>query len=240
MTPPPPGPPPEPPPFVHLGPGTLGAALRALPAADVGAFTASWDDLPPDAHLGAAQPYRFRRYGSFRLRAGHLERLPHAPFVQHGAGRLFAPLTGPVAEGAVLRVLVLALRARLPGPRAGIDTCGVHQIRVTATPGAMGHPAPEGVHQDGHAYVAQVLIRRQHVRGAESRLYDLGERPVHRALLSAPLEAIVLDDRRVRHDVSPLRAAPGAARGVRDMLLVDFFPAPGPTSGNSFTPITGT
>ncbi|MCC3767711.1 2OG-Fe dioxygenase family protein, partial [Streptomyces sp. UNOC14_S4] len=240
--------------FLHFGPETLGTALRAVPAGEVAAFRASWDDLPPDTHLGTDRPYRFRRYGSFRVHGSRLERLPHAAFFQHGTGRLFAPLTASVAEGAVLRALVLALRELLPGPREGIDTCGVHQIRVTATADAEGHPAPEGMHRDGHAYVAQVLIRRQDVLGAESSLHAPGDaaggadgdadgaRVLHRALLSAPLETIVLDDRRVLHGVSPLRPAPGAARGIRDMLLVDFFSAAESEShsGDSFTPITGT
>ncbi|MBT2383952.1 2OG-Fe dioxygenase family protein [Streptomyces sp. ISL-11] len=235
---------PEPPPFAHFGPGPLTAALAGMPAARVEEFTASWDDLPADAHLGTDTPYRFRRYGSFRLRGDRLERLPHAAFFQDrsvnrvngGVNRLFAPLREPVAAGEPLRAVVLALRDRLPGPSTGIDTCGVHQIRVTATVGAEGHPAPEGVHQDGHSYVAQVLIRRRDVRGAESCLYDLRRRPVHRALLTAPLETIVLDDRRVLHGVSPVRPAPGATSGVRDMLLVDFFagaeesPEAGPTA----------
>ncbi|MEU3751603.1 2OG-Fe dioxygenase family protein [Streptomyces olivoreticuli] len=242
---------PERPPFAHFGPEVLTAALDGHPADTFAQFTASWDNLPADAHLGTDRPYRFRRYASFRIHGDRLERLPHAAFFQDrsvnrvhgGVDRLFAPLADAVATGAALHAIVRALHERLPGPRAGIDTCGVHQIRVTATVRAEGHPAPEGVHRDGHAYVAQVLIRRRDVRGAESCLYDLQERPVHRALLTAPLETIVLDDRRVLHGVSPVRPAPGAGSGVRDMLLVDFFPgtqgAQG-TQGDSFTPITET
>lgn len=218
------------PPFVHFGPGPLTEALAGAPEAEVTEFLASWGDLPGDAHLGTEKPYRFRRYGKFRLRSRRLEQLPHTPFFQEasvnrvngGVARLFAPLHQSVATGEPLRRVVLALRDRLPGPRAGIDTCGVHQIRVVATVNAEGHPAPEGVHRDGHCYVAQVLIRRQDVRGAESCLYDPERRPVHRAVLTAPLETIILDDRRVLHGVSPVRPASGAATGVRDMLLVDF------------------
>ncbi|MCD9141018.1 2OG-Fe dioxygenase family protein [Streptomyces albireticuli] len=219
------------PPFVHFGPGPLTDALAGVPEGDVAGFLASWEDLPADAHLGTDTPYRFRRYGKFRLRPRGLEQLPHTAFFQDasvnrvngGVERLFAPLCPAVAAGEPLRRVVLALGERLPGPRAGIDTCGVHQIRVVATVNAEGHPAPEGVHRDGHCYVAQVLIRRQDVRGAESCLYDPERRPVHRAVLTAPLETIVLDDRRVLHGVSPVRPAPGAGTGIRDMLLVDFF-----------------
>ncbi|GHG52535.1 2OG-Fe dioxygenase family protein [Streptomyces griseocarneus] len=225
--------PPAPPPFVHHGPGLLTEALAPIPAQAVAAFTESWDDLPADAHLGSATPYRFRRYGRFRIAGDDLERLPHVAFFQDravnkvngGVPRMFAPLDDAVAGGPVLSAVVRTLREHLPGPRTGTGLCGVHQIRVTATDTTDGHPAPEGVHRDGHSYVAQVLIRREDVRGAESCLYDLDRRPVYRASLSAPLETIVLDDRRVLHDVSPMRPAPGARRGVRDMLLVDFFPA---------------
>ncbi|MFI9723036.1 2OG-Fe dioxygenase family protein [Streptomyces sp. NPDC052396] len=222
----------ERPAFAHVDAGVLTAALARLPTAEVAAFTASWEQLPADAHLDAPEPYRFRRYSRFRIRPGGLEPLPHRPFFQDrgvnrvhgGVDRLFAPLDAGPASGAVLRTVVRTLLDRLPGPRAGIDTCGVHQIRVVATSDAVGHPAPEGVHQDGHSYVAQVLIGRRDVRGAESTLYDLRRTPLHRAVLERPWESIVLDDRRVLHGVTPVRPAPGVRRGVRDMLLVDFFP----------------
>ncbi|MEV6778644.1 2OG-Fe dioxygenase family protein [Streptomyces syringium] len=219
-------------PFVQFGPDLLTTALAELPEDGVAEFTDSWHDLPADAHLGTDTPYRFRRYGSFRLLPDRLEKLPHTAFFQDrtvnkvngGVDRLFAPLDDSVASGAALRTVVRTLFDRLPGPRTGIDTCGVHQIRVTATEDAEGHPAPEGVHQDGHSYVAQVLIRREDIEGAESSLYDLDRRRIHHAVLTTPLETIVLDDRRVLHGVSPVRPAPGARTGVRDMLLVDFFP----------------
>ncbi|MFI8941737.1 2OG-Fe dioxygenase family protein [Streptomyces syringium] len=219
-------------PFMQFGPDLLTTALAELPEDGVAEFTDSWHDLPADAHLGTDTPYRFRRYGSFRLLPDRLEKLPHTAFFQDrtvnkvngGVDRLFAPLDDSVASGAALRTVVRTLFDRLPGPRTGIDTCGVHQIRVTATEDAEGHPAPEGVHQDGHSYVAQVLIRREDIEGAESTLYDLDRRRIHHAVLTTPLETIVLDDRRVLHGVSPVRPAPGARTGVRDMLLVDFFP----------------
>ncbi|MCA6096052.1 2OG-Fe dioxygenase family protein [Streptomyces sp. SCA3-4] len=226
------------PPFVHHTPVLLTSALAGIPRGSVTRFTESWNDLPADPHLtagphpgAATAPYRFRRYGRFRILGDRLERLPHAAFFQErsvnsvngGVDRMFAPLHDAVADGPALHTVVRTLWDRLPGPRTGIDTCGVHQIRITATAGAEGHPTPEGIHRDGHCYVAQVLIRRENVRGAESCLYDLRRRPLHRTVLTAPLETIVLDDRRVLHGVSPLRPAPQARTGLRDMLLVDFF-----------------
>ncbi|WP_395293672.1 2OG-Fe dioxygenase family protein [Kitasatospora hibisci] len=222
---------PETAPFAHFPSDVLRGALDGVPPQALESFLDSWNDLPADEYLGTERPYRFRRYGRFRLLDEGLEPLPHGTFLQDrtvnsfvgGVPRLFAPLHDTVAAGPALRAVVQAFRDRLPGPRHTVDTCGVHQIRVVALPDAEGDPAPEGIHQDGHSYVAQVLIRREGVEGAQSRLYDLDRREIHRALLSDPLESIVLDDRRVLHDVSPITAARGAAVGVRDMLLVDFF-----------------
>lgn len=219
-------------PFVQFGTGLLTAALERLPEKSVAEFTESWRDLPADAHLGASRPYRFRRYSRFRILADRLELLPHAAFFQEetvnavhgGVDRMFAPLRGSIASSAALHTVVRTLRDRLPGPRAGIDSCGIHQIRVIATPDAEGHPAPEGIHRDGHCYVAQVLIGREGVEGAESSLYDLERNPVHKALLTGQWETIVLDDRRVLHGVTPIRPASGVREGIRDMMLIDYFP----------------
>ncbi|MEU8887908.1 2OG-Fe dioxygenase family protein [Streptomyces sp. NPDC048442] len=223
-------------PFVQLGPEVLTAALETVPVGAVKEFTDSWNDLPADEHLPTDVPYRFRRYGTFRLVGERWERLPHTAFFQGtnvnsvngGVDRMFAPLDDSVATGPALHAVVTALRERLPGSGAGIDTCGVHQIRVTATAGAEGNPAPEGVHRDGHHYVGQVLIRREDVQGAESCLYDLQHRPIHTTVLTEPFAAIVLDDRRVLHGVTPFAPSPGTRVGVRDTLLVDFFPRTAP------------
>ncbi|MFE9019891.1 2OG-Fe dioxygenase family protein [Streptomyces sp. NPDC007808] len=229
-------------PFVHLPPAFIEEALDAVPREAAQRFTDSWNDLPADPYLGTDTPYRYRRYDAFRFVGTDLERLPQRPFVQDravnrlvgGVPRTFGTLHPAVAEGPALRAVVQAFRGLLPAAeRDASDTCGIHQIRVVARSDAAGDPAPEGIHQDGHHYVGQVLIRRQDVLGAESRLYDLDRRQIHQARLTEPFESILLDDRRVFHDVSPVTASPGAGTGVRDMLLVDFFPGTELTKGTS-------
>ena len=224
--------------FVRHGPELLRRALAGCADTEVTAFLASWDGLEPDAYLHDGGAYRRRRLSTFRVVDGRLHRLPHTPFFQStevnrangGVLRMFAPLDGPVATGEPLRALVLALLDQLP---AGFDRsaagCGVHQIRITATRDEQGQPTPEGMHRDGHHYVAQVLIRRSDVVGAESTLYDADGSLAHRTLLVEPFECIVLDDRRMLHSVSPITVAPDREVGVRDMMLVDFFPLPAPT-----------
>lgn len=72
-----------------------------------------------------------------------------------------------MAAGGVLHTLIRFFAERVPGDLDPATTgVGVHQIRITATRDAKGLPAPEGVHEDGHHYVAQVLMRRTDVQGA--------------------------------------------------------------------------
>ncbi|WP_235091954.1 MULTISPECIES: 2OG-Fe dioxygenase family protein [Streptomyces] len=227
--------------FVHHRPDLIRAALDGIPSDAVSHFASSWNALPADAYVKAERPYRFRRYGKFHLSEDGPQQVSHGPFLQAktvnklsgGVPRHFAPLDDAVATSLALRAIVGALHDQLPGPHQDINACGIHQIRVTAVPGAEGDPAPEGMHQDGHRFVGQVLVRRDGVHGAQSRIYDLDRRLVYQSQLTAPWESIILDDRRVLHDASPVGVAAGADLAVRDMLLVDFFadpalPAPSP------------
>lgn len=219
-------------PFVHLPAAVLDNVVRNDP--DRTTFIRSWDRLPVDQHLRDKGRYRRRRYSRFRAIGCELIAQPHNSFFQTadvnavngGAPRLFAPIEPAVAGSATLRRIVLALQDRLPGASDPAElACGVHQIRITASTSTSGSPTPEGIHRDGHHFVGQVLIHRGAISGGESRIYDLEKSPIYRTTLRSPLEAIVIDDRRVLHSVEPIRAVSDTSSAVRDMLLVDFFSA---------------
>ncbi|MFJ8387839.1 2OG-Fe dioxygenase family protein [Streptomyces sp. NPDC094438] len=89
---------------------------------------------------------------------------------------------------------------------------------------AEGLPAPEGIHEDSHHFVAQVLMRRENVEGGVFRLYDRAKAPLYGTLLTEPFETVIIDDRRVFHGVSAVEVSRDMPVGVRDMMLVDFFP----------------
>ncbi|MFD4543750.1 2OG-Fe dioxygenase family protein [Streptomyces bauhiniae] len=220
-------------PFLHSSPALLVEALADCPPHAIKEFIGSWEDLPVDAYLKGGASYRQRRYGRFRLANQQL--VPAGPTVFEqsaevnalfgGVERHFEPIVGAVASSAVLRNIVLTFLDNLPGEidlaTAGI---GVHQIRVIAGRDESSMPAPEGVHEDGHDFVAQVLINREGVVGGESQLYDRDKQPIFRTTLLEPFESIVIADRRVFHGVSAITPAEDAHRGVRDMMLIDFFP----------------
>ncbi|UQA93718.1 2OG-Fe dioxygenase family protein [Streptomyces halobius] len=203
-------------------------------------FLESWENLPVDAYMKDGADYRRRRYGSFHFSDGELVADPPGAFHQteqinslHGGiDRHFPPLTESTLEAGVLQSLIRFFMKRLPGEfdptTSGV---GVHQIRITATRDAKGLPAPEGVHEDGHHYVAQVLMRRTDVDGGESQLFDRDHQPLYRTTLLDEFEAVVIDDRRVFHGVSAIRPAAGVRQGVRDMLLIDYFPLQGRDAG---------
>jgi hypothetical protein len=97
---------------------------------------------------------------------------------------------------------------------------GLHLIRVLADGGQGVAPAPEGRHSDGHAWIAMHLMGRHHCTGGTSSVYRSGEDvPFLVTTMHQTMDTVVVDDRRVEHEVSPILAAgPG---GRRDILLVD-------------------
>ncbi|MDB5820554.1 MAG: hypothetical protein JWQ11_4194 [Rhizobacter sp.] len=94
-----------------------------------------------------------------------------------------------------------------------------HQFRID-TAGGVGRPTPEGAHRDGVDFVAVVLIARHAIRGGETRVFEIdGERGV-RFTLSEPWSVLLLDDRRVIHESTPVQ--PDHAPGHRDTLVVTY------------------
>lgn len=220
-------------PYVHLSATEVLESLAEYDETEIKQLRQSWDGLPVDRFMSDGASYRRRRYSEFRLTDEGLVRAPHGAFRQslavnplHGdVAREFEPVEQEVADSPLLTALVRTLLARLPGSfDVATGGIGIHQIRILASRDAEGLPAPEGIHEDGHHFVAQVLMRRESVEGGVSQLYDRDRAPLFRTLLTEPFETVIIDDRRVFHGVSAVEVADGTPVGVRDMMLVDFFP----------------
>jgi hypothetical protein len=226
-----------------------GADLRGkLRGADpdgqaLAALRAAWDELPRDEHLADRGTWRQRRYGRLlatpEAGAGatgaggrhRLSALPDEAFQQaaeliplyQGKARRFAPVRpGTLASPALLALvghdLDLVTRVEGGGPRRAV--VGLHLIRVLADGGRGVAPAPEGRHSDGHAWIAMHQIGRHDCTGGTSSVYRPGEdSPFLVTTMQEALDTVVVDDRRVEHEVSPIRAA--GRGGRRDILLVD-------------------
>ncbi len=204
----------------------LGDAAAALPD-----FIASWERLETDAFMRDGGRYRRRRIANFAALPGvpgHLrgEHRPHFQEVVHntlngGHDRWFAPIEDGVgANAAMVGLLDLgrALADRVAGPQPWFVEA--HQFRIEAAPGAPGLPTPEGVHQDGVDLVIIAMIRRTNLEGGETLVEDLAGRELARFTLRQALDTAILDDRRVRHGVTPVRPEDDALPSARDVLVL--------------------
>lgn len=228
--------------YAHLSPELLDPERSGCTQRQVEEFVGSWNALPRDPYTvntGAAS--RERRYSRFTVLEQGIRALPPAPFVQSnevnpifgGIERRFAAVDPAIAASPVLFGLIRAVSRCLPAPPDEIArlNVGIHQIRIRASVTADGLPTPEGIHQDGHRFVAQVLVGRNAVDGGRSSFYDDGA-TVYQTYLTQPFECLLVDDRRLYHGVSAIRPA-GAELGWRDMLLLDFPENPAPQASTS-------
>lgn len=214
-------------------PGAAMAALLGPDATDAAldAFAASWERLETDAFMADGGRYRRRRHANFTARAGvpgHARgaHRPHFQEVVHnslngGVERWFAPVEDGVGECAPLRALLDLGRgladALYPGQEWFAEA---HQFRIEAAAGAPGFPTPEGVHHDGVDVVLIAMLARRNLEGGETVVADAAGAQLARFVLTDRLDTALLDDRRVRHGVSPVRPADPVMPSCRDVLVL--------------------
>jgi hypothetical protein len=198
-----------------------------------------WDHLEVDRYLEAGAKFRLRRYGRFWWSPADdaLTALPHEPYFQPedenpyagGIVRDFAPLLPGTVDNPFVHALVRTTFACLPVAGERRDAAWevrIHQIRIMAIPGVPGLPVPEGIHQDGTDFLTLHVVRRHNIAGGDSTLYDLDRKPIYQYTLREPLDAVILEDPRLMHGVTPVHSADGRHPGTRDLLGIDFLCRP--------------
>lgn len=199
-------------------------------------FAESYGGLELDEHMGDGGRYRLRRYAAFAARsAGEApRRLPHRPHYQMlahnrlngGTDRWFAPVLPEIADGrlvqAVLSTGLTMAEALEPPPRGDHWDIELHQFRILGRPGQPGLPTPEGLHRDGVDFVFIMLVGRENVTGGRTVVEDEQGHRLAEASLEAPGEAFLLDDRKVRHGVTPILPQAAGQPAWRDVLVVTF------------------
>jgi hypothetical protein len=137
-----------------------------------------------------------------------------------GLERWFEPIAAEVATTPVWQKLlrsVGSLFAQLrPVERWFIEA---HQFRIDTANG-IGRPTPEGAHRDGVDFVALVLVKRENVRGVETRVFDVNGSSGVRFTMHDPWSVLLMDDARVIHETTPIQ--PDRGEGVRDTLVVTY------------------
>jgi len=199
-----------------------------------------WSDLELDCHLKNGATFRRRRYGRYFWSPtdNSLLPLPQEPYFQPedqngyagGIPRAFAPLRPSSVRNPFLMALVRCTFDQLPlddKRRRQVWEVRVHQIRIVATRGQPGEPAPEGIHQDGTDFLTLHLVRRENVCGAETTIYNLNRRPLFQYTMNEVMDSFILEDPRILHGVTAVYPADGCSLAIRDLLGIDFICSPG-------------
>ncbi|HTM33560.1 MAG TPA: 2OG-Fe dioxygenase family protein [Vicinamibacterales bacterium] len=197
---------------------------------DAGDFADSWNDLPLDEYMADGGRYRRRRHAVFAAAGDELVRQPHQPHYQSlrdnplngGVARWFAPVRDDIADGPSLRSAIRVLTTIADGRRGKASPwrVEVHQFRIESRAGEAGQPTPEGMHRDGVDFVLAMLIARFNVAEGVSTISNPDGTALVRVQLAEQFDSMVLDDARVRHGVSPIRALDPASPAFRDVLVV--------------------
>ncbi len=189
-----------------------------------------WEHLPRDVYLRDGGRYRHRRHGCFvhDLASGRVEQAAHRAHWQptdynalHGGmERWFEPIEPAVVANPVWRRLLVSLGETFAGVRK-VDRWFIeaHQFRIDTAEG-IGRPTPEGAHRDGVDYVAVMLVKRVHVRGGETRVFEAQDIAGVRFTMSDPWTTLLLDDARMIHETTPIQ--PDGEGGVRDTLVLTY------------------
>jgi hypothetical protein len=205
------------------------AALRALlpaSAEELDALLPFWERLPPDAHLKDGGRYRRRRHACCTIDGEEITPVPHRAHWQPveynalhgGTERWFEPI-----EPAMLALPVwprlLGLLARCADSLHGARRwhVEVHPFRIDTTDG-IGRPTPEGAHRDGVDLVAVLLVARHQIRGGETRVFEADGPRGLRFTMQQPWTLLLLDDRRVIHESTPIQ--PDRDDAHRDTLVL--------------------
>ena len=217
--------------YLHL-PAPALQRIVGWSAEDWRDFAGSWDRLGEDRYMADGGRYRRRRHASFEAWGGDLVRKAHQPHFQSrdynplngDVQRWFDAVEGDVAQGPVLREIFRCLTplfARLDG--RAVDAAWhseMHQFRIETSPAEIGRPTPEGLHRDGVDWVLVMLIARENVDEGVTEIGGADGHAIGRFTLREPGDAVLLDDRRIRHGVTPIRAVLADRPAWRDALVV--------------------
>ena len=203
----------------------------------------SFNNLPETDH--ADGKYRLRRYSVIELRTtfwnakeeAEITRLQSRDFLQSenlnrhqgGMARKFNDLEDSTIDSAGFKEICLKFK------RANDFVCGqeieVHQMRVKTLydkdnltkngPWVVTPVSPEGVHQDGCSHIAMIGISRCNITGGNLMAFDPNNKD--EPILSKPLSAgdmVMLDDSKLFHDASPIRAIKRRDVGYLDAFVL--------------------
>jgi len=188
------------------------------------AFEPFFSNLPLDPYIQGE--FRRRRFSRFQGGPENLTRLEHKYFEQSsavnrlagGIRRDFPELEEELCQLPEFLSLVTRF-VDFSKIEPETTEIGIHQIRIVASPGEIGEPAPEGIHQDGFDFVGIFCISRQSLSGAETHLHEDPNQPPIFAKELHPGEFVLVNDRRLYHFTTGMKAV-DTVEGTRDVFVM--------------------
>lgn len=189
----------------------------------------TWSQLPQDNYLRDAGTYRYRRYIVLKVVDNKPLVLPYEAHYQTssynrlngGFSRNFAAFSLSVLNNPVFQQILDWNIAMISRPDAQTWKVQCHQFRITGDEKQEGRPTPEGVHQDGAEYVFIMLVKRHNIKGGVTRLYR-DRKTVFEDILKHPGDAVLLNDQKLFHSVSPIHPLRKGELAYRDVLVMTF------------------
>jgi hypothetical protein len=138
--------------------------------------------------------------------------------------RWFEPVLPPVADSGSLRAILEFGRAFFTdlAPAVMAWQIELHQFRIEAHAGEPGEPTPEGVHRDGVDYVLVLLVDRHNIAQGTTTIHAEDGHELGHFTLTAPMDAALVDDRRVFHGVTAVVPLDPTRTAHRDVLVLTF------------------
>ncbi|MCW7556015.1 2OG-Fe dioxygenase family protein [Endozoicomonas gorgoniicola] len=187
----------------------------------------SFSQLGADNYLRSNYTYRYRAYDVAEYINGQLNWMAGSEFYQSknlndyagGLNRTFDPLSSKSKNHINDIATQLIKNESIP---EGNYKIGCHQIRTVAEEGTVGYPAPEGFHQDGFDYLAIYCVALENINGAASLIKPVGDDKKIYEYNLLPEEIMVLDDREVKHFVTPFTTKLPNQTAIRDVFVITF------------------
>ncbi|MEJ5022990.1 2OG-Fe dioxygenase family protein [Ochrobactrum vermis] len=193
-------------------------------------FHDNWNSLGLDEYMADGGTYRRRSFAVFLVGPNFIWRRAHRPHYQDrehnplngGIARWFEPVDESLTNGELVNALLRTTRMIIDVDAHRLWYVEMHQFRIEARPDGPGLPTPEGLHRDGVDWVFMLAVERSGITGGVSQIHAPDGREISSFTLEDPFEAMVLDDHRVLHGVTPIHPRDSAVAGHRDILVVTF------------------
>lgn len=209
----------------------LGGRLGGIDPVEFAFFAAQWEGMALDEHMADGGRYRRRRHAAFTFEGDEIFREPDQPHYQSttynalngGTDRWFEPASEELTGHPLTRQIISFCTRIFSALESGVAPPNwsgeLHQFRIEARKGTPGLPTPEGMHRDGVDWVLVLLVDRLNVKAGSTRIVDEAGR-TDEFILRDVGEAVLLDDRRIRHGVTAITAVDPGQPAHRDVLVI--------------------